>query len=54
MSLIDTFNKLRTSIVGTKTSGIDAKLDTIENHEFRRKFQRSALGNPEMIPDILK
>ena len=28
MSLRDTFSKLKTSIVGTKTSGIDAKLDS--------------------------
>jgi hypothetical protein len=53
MSLVDTFNKLKTSIVGTKTSGIDAKLDSAVRDIISYKTNSGRNGYIELIKSLI-
>jgi len=53
MSLIDTFNKLKTTIVGTKTSGIDAKLDTAVRDIVAYKSNSGRNGYIDLVKSLI-
>jgi hypothetical protein len=53
MSLLDTYNKLKTSIVGTKTSGIDAKLDTAVRDIVAYKSNSGRNGYIDLVKSLI-
>lgn len=53
MSLRDTFFKLKTSIVGTKTSGIDAKLDSAVRDIISYKSNSGRNGYIDLIKSLI-
>jgi len=53
MSLRDTFSKLKTSIVGTKTSGIDAKLDSAVRDIISYKSNSGRNGYIDLVKNLI-
>ena len=53
MSLRDTFSKLKTSIVGTKTSGIDAKLDSAVRDIISYKTNSGRNGYIDLVKSLI-
>ena len=53
MSLMDTFSKLKTSIVGTKTSGIDAKLDQAVRDIVSYKSNSGRNGYIDLVKSLI-
>lgn len=53
MSLRDTFSKLKTSIVGTKTSGIDAKLDSAVRDIISYKSNSGRNGYIDLVKSLI-
>lgn len=53
MSLRDTFNKLKTSVVGTKTAGIDSKLDAAVQDIISYKSNSGRNGYIDLIKSLI-